>query len=166
MAFNYQGDLTETEFSLIPPGTKATVVVVIAEEKTNSAGNGDRVTINVEIVDGEYKGRKLSDGFNINSTAGKNYTIDENRLARLCVILLGKKGYKNISELTNKPFIIEIGTKAGTNEYADKVFNSIKSTEPMTGTYKELKDKINSGGKLSTPSTSYNAPIVDDEIPF
>ncbi len=121
MAFVYTGDFEEKAFELIPPNTKGSAVITAAAEKVDDVKT--RVNITIQFIDGEYKNRTFFHGFNTQSKAGKNYSIDERDLGRLCVILLGRPSYKNVSELMNKPFLATTATKAGFGDRADKTDN-------------------------------------------
>ncbi len=169
MAFEYKGDFTEPEFTVIPPNTEVLAIFTEAAEEDNREKNGTRVKVTVQVVEGEFKGRTFFDGYNINSTAGKDYSVDERRLARVCVILLGKPSYRNISEIKNKPLRIVIGTKPGFGDKADKVYNCIKQTEPKNGTFKELTEGRKSAPVVDTHSTitsGYGQSIDPDFVPF
>lgn len=167
MAFNYSGTEEELEtagtreFKILPPKTEVILVISEATEKENASKNGDRVSLKVQVVDGEFKGVNIFEGFNINSRAGKNYKIDEAILGRICVITLGKQGYRNVSELQGKIIRGITGTTNGTGENADKIYNCITQWEPLKGSYADLKK-----GKPSQSPASSLSDDLDDDIPF
>lgn len=70
--------------------------------------NGVRLELEVEIIDGEYKGRKAWDGINTKNKNPKAQQIGEEQLSAICH---ATKVFKLVdtAELHNKPFEIKLG---------------------------------------------------------
>lgn len=174
MSFHYSGDFEEQEFAIIPPNTKGTAILTAAVEKPDDVKT--RVNVTVQFIEGEYKNRTFFHGYNTRSKAGKDYSVDERNLGRLCVILLGRPSYSNVSELMNKPFIATTGTKPGFGDTADKIYNCLKATDPCKGTWEDIKNKVRTN--TPTPPIAHStitngaggvfnpAADEDSEVPF
>lgn len=67
----------------VPEGNY-TVVITESELAATKSGNGQRLAIEFTIVGGQYEGRKLFDGFNIDNPNEKAVQISKAQLSSLC----------------------------------------------------------------------------------
>ena len=103
-------------FEPIPPG-KYPAQIVESEIKKSSAGN-DYLKIVYQVLDGEFKGRKIFDNFNLwndNSTARE---IAEREFANLCDALgLGTQVIEDSKILHKTPFLLKVKVRPAEGQY-------------------------------------------------
>lgn len=92
-----------------------TVAITKAEMKPTNKG-GERLAMEVEILDGQYKGRKVFPGFNLRNPNPKAVEIAKKELAALCRAL-GIVHPKNESELMRKPVQAKLAVRPETSEF-------------------------------------------------
>lgn len=96
--------------------------------------NGVRLELEVEIIDGEFKGRKAWDGINTKNKNPKAQQIGDEQLSAICHAT-GVFKMQDTNELHNKPFEIKLG-------------------------YEDEKKVLSDPTKPDGPSTSYDARNV------
>ena len=79
--------------------------------------SGQRLVLEAEVIDGEYKGRKLFIGLNMVNPNPKAVEISQKELATICRAC-GKVTIEDSAELHNIPFVAKIGIKPGDGAYA------------------------------------------------
>ena len=82
--FNANTVDTTDNFDPIPEGTYR-VLVASAEEKPTANGNGQGLNVQYEVVEGQYKGRKLFHWINLRNQSKVAEEIGHKELARLCL---------------------------------------------------------------------------------
>ena len=92
----YEGSIS-TSFEPLPAGSYP-VQIVETETKTTNAGNGTYLKTKFEVVDGEYKGRKFFQNFNLTNA---NETAERIGRQHIKAILdaIGKSSAKNSQEM-------------------------------------------------------------------
>ena len=100
-------DIEERSFDPLPMGDY-TLVVTASETKATKNGNGEYLSCTMEIVDGQYKGRKLFANFNLKNANAEAVSIARAELAALCRAVRVPTP-KDSSELHDKPFDARIG---------------------------------------------------------
>lgn len=116
-------DVTEydapQDFGIIPEGTEVRMKCTEAEDKETSAG-GEMIAATFQIVEGEYKGRKIWTNFNIVNKSEKAQNFGRRMVAgwaRAC----GKPNAKSTDELLEKSFWCKMGVeKSSDPKYKDK----------------------------------------------
>lgn len=90
-----------TSFEPLPAGWY-TVVITESENKPTKAGTGSYLQLTLEVVDGEYKGRKLFERLNLENPNAQAVEIARGTLSAIChaVNVLTPR---DSSELHNKP---------------------------------------------------------------
>ena len=113
-------------------------IITASEQKDTKSGNGGKyLNLTFEIVEGEYKGRKIFDTLNLVNPSEKTVDIARQRLSSIqrCV---GVIHLRDSNELHNIPLVISVGIKAADGQYDAK--NVIKGFSRTDG--KELKDVV------------------------
>jgi hypothetical protein len=71
------------EFEAIPAG-KYEAVIVASEMKDTKAGDGAYLELEIEVIDGPHKGRKLWDRLNLENKNGTAVKIARSTLSSIC----------------------------------------------------------------------------------
>ena len=142
---------TPTDFAIIPEGTEVKLKCTEAEDKETSSG-GEMVAATFVIVEGEHKGRKIWQNFNMVNKSEKAQNFGRRMIAgwaRAC----GKPNAKNTDELLEKPFWAKLGIEKGTGQYKDK--NTIASyLMPEGASAPAPKPNTEKGEKSSASDTN------------
>lgn len=115
----------------IPKDTQATCLVTnVTEEKTKS-GDGVYFKAEIQVVEGQYKGRKIWQNYNMVNANADAVRIGKAQFASLC-LAMGVPAPRHLSELCNKPFRITFG-KPRQNEFTGNEDSVIKKYDPVGG---------------------------------
>lgn len=109
IGFNADEVEPSTGFELLPAG-EYTAMVIDSERKATKAGTGQRLSVTIEIADGQYKGRRLWEGFNIQNPSAEAVAISRAQLSALCRAV-GVSGLRDSAQLHNIPFNVELKVK-------------------------------------------------------
>lgn len=94
------------EYAPLPAG-RYTAMIVKSETKSTKAGNGSYLSLEIDIVDGQYKGRKLFENLNLDNPNEQAVNIAKATLANICRAV-GVLHPKDSSELHLKPMSIMV----------------------------------------------------------
>ena len=110
-----------TSFDPLPVG-RYEVVVVASEFKTTKAGDGKYLELEFEVIEGEYKGRKLWDRLTLDHSNALTVKIARAKLSSLCRAV-GVMQPKDSTELHHLPLIIKAKVKRrkDTDELANEI---------------------------------------------
>lgn len=128
-------------FEALPNGWY-TATIVASEEKPTSKGDGSYLNLTFEILEGDYKGRKVWDRLNLNNRNAQAVEIARGTLAAIC-LAVGVPTPKASHELHN----LAIRIKVTQREYNGSTQNEIKAYEAAGG--KQQKPR---GGKQANTS--------------
>ncbi len=105
----------DTGFDPVPPG-EYTLIATSSEMKETKNRDGHYLSMTMEIIDGQYKGRKIFTQFNINNRSQEAQRIAEQQLSALCHAC-GRLRISDSDELNGIPFIasVKIKTDPGYN---------------------------------------------------
>jgi hypothetical protein len=84
---NLNFDATEVAPNQKPdplPAGKYTCIITDSEIKVNSRGTGQVLSLELTVIDGEYRGRKVRDYLNINHQKADTQAIDRGKLSAIC----------------------------------------------------------------------------------
>lgn len=142
----------DNSFAVLPAGDYQ-VIVDSSEFRDTKKGDGKYLHLELSVLDGAGKGRKIFDNLNLDNPNPTAVEIAQRQLAGL-VRACGKVQIKDSSELHNIPVMANIAVRPGTNGYDDS--NDVKY-------YKKLHDdqKV----YLAVPPASSSGTPKDD-IPF
>lgn len=96
-------------FEPLPAGNY-TAVIINSEEKATSAGTGSYIKLEIEVIDGPHKGRKLFDNLNLNNPSAQAVTIAKGTLSAICRAV-GVLTPKDSSDLHNIPLVVKVGVE-------------------------------------------------------
>jgi len=126
---NVQGDYTP-----IPAG-EYLVHVVASEFKENSARTGNYLQLEMEIIEGDQAGRKITDCLNLDNPNSQAVEIAERTLNAICVAI-GKLSIADSDELHGIPMIAVIKVDPARTGKDGKEYgpsNSIRTYKPRGG---------------------------------
>jgi hypothetical protein len=111
-----------TIFDPIPAG-KYIAVITESEMKPTKTGNGHFLELTLEVVEGEYKGRKVWARLNLDNPNQTAVKIAQSELSAICRAVNVMQPQDSV-ELHNLP--MEITVKCRKREDADEITNEIK----------------------------------------
>ena len=128
----------QASFEPVPTG-EYTVMITESDLKPTKSGDGQYLQLVYEILDGDYKNRKIWDRLNIvnkNSTATE---IAQRSLSAICHSV-GVLHPKDSAELHNKPFVVKVGIRPAQGEFSEsntvKGYSSLSSSPVKKGSAK------------------------------
>ena len=96
-------------FDPIPAG-KYTCVITSTEMKPTKAGDGEYLQVELEVIDGPYRGRKLWDRLTLKHPNEMTVKIARGTLSGICRAV-GVMAPKDSVELHNLPLVASVGLK-------------------------------------------------------
>lgn len=112
------------DFSPLPVG-EYTVIIIDSGEKPTKAGDGSYLELTLEVVDGEYHGRKLWDRLNLNNRSEKAKQIAMRTLSAI-QRAVGVPSPQDSAELHGLPMIAVVAQE----EYDGRTKNVVKAYKP------------------------------------
>lgn len=122
-------------FEAVPEG-KYLAVIVGSDEKSTKSGNGSYTQFEFEVVDGEYKGRKLWSRLNLNNPNTTAVAMARAELSAICRAV-GVMVPRDSVELHNIPLYIDVKCvkRQDNGEMSNKIKGyESKSNPPIQGT--------------------------------
>lgn len=119
--FNANNVEPMTDFEAIPAG-KYLAVITASEMKPTKSGNGAYLELTFEVLEGEFKGRKLWARLNLDNPSQVAVKIARSELASICRAA-GILEPKDSFELHNLPMVLTVKQKASDD---GEVRNEIK----------------------------------------
>ena len=116
-------------FAVIPAG-KYLAQIVTSEMRPTKDGNGHYLWLELDILEGEQKGRKLWDRLNLENPSEKAVEIAQRTLSAICHAT-GQLHVGDSEELHFKPMIVTVRVRAASDQYAAS--NEIRGYEPTSG---------------------------------
>jgi len=114
------------EFSPLPVGEYLTIISA-SEMKPTKTGNGMYLQLVFDVMEGEFKGRKIFDRLNIQNINSTAQQIAQSALSSICRAI-GVLTPRNSEELHNIPLKIKVGIRPASGEYGES--NVIKGYMP------------------------------------
>jgi hypothetical protein len=128
---NYVPNPNETEesFDIVPIGD---YIAVISESDyvPNKKGTGMILKLTWEIIDGEFKGRKIFENLNLENENAQAAQIAKKSLNSIC-LACGVQAVQDSAQLHGIPMLIDVRVKAAQGDYDAQ--NSIKKHLPANG---------------------------------
>ena len=114
---NFDASTVQPTSSYDPlPNGEYLVVAVASDMKTSSKSGGQYLEIELEVLDGNFKGRKLWDRINLVNSSAKTVEIAQRQLSSLCHAT-GVLNVTDSAQLHNIPVIATIKYKDPQNGY-------------------------------------------------
>jgi hypothetical protein len=121
----------QASFEPVPVG-EYTVMITESDLKPTKSGDGRYLQLVYDILEGDYKGRKIWDRLNL---VNKNVTateIAQRALSAICHAV-GVLHPKQSEELHNKPFVVKVGIRPASGDFCEsntiKGYSSIKTKQ-------------------------------------
>ena len=115
----------------------------------NKKTKGKHLSVTWTVIEGDYKDRKVFSNLNLINDNEQTVEIAQRELSAICRAT-GVLHPKDSSELHDKPVVISVGIRKGSNGYEDS--NVIRKFSRVDG--KELGDVTD-----STPATKTAVPV-------
>lgn len=116
-------------FDPIPAG-KYLCVITASEMKETKAGNGEYLELELEVIDGPHKGRKLWDRLTLRHPNEKTVQIARGTLSSICRAV-GVMAPRDSVELHNLPLVASVGCKK--REDNGEITNTVKGYAKRDG---------------------------------
>ena len=128
---NYVPDPNETEesFDIVPVG-EYIAVICASDYKANKKGTGMILSLTYEIIDGEFKGRKIFENLNLENENAVASQIAKKSLNSIC-LACGVQTVQDSAQLHGIPMLLDVGVKAAQGDYDAQ--NKIKKHLPASG---------------------------------
>lgn len=124
---DFNADDFHDDFQPIPAG-RYTAVIVKSDTMATKDGAGSYIKLEVDIVDGQYKGRKLFTNLNLVNKNEMAVKIAKTELANICRAV-GVLHPKDSSELHGKPVSIKVSIRPESDAFPAS--NDIKGWYPL-----------------------------------
>jgi hypothetical protein len=105
-ATSYDEPVTKSSFDPLPPGDY-TAIIADSDMKDTKAGTGKYIELTINIVEGEYEGRRLWERLNVYNPSEQAERIARSQLNNLSNAV-GKPGASDTESLHDIPFIISL----------------------------------------------------------
>lgn len=113
----------------IPADTQAVCIAVAATDHETKDSGGAYLKLEIEVVEGPHKGRKVWPMFNLQNSNSEAVRIAKVQLAQLCLAIGCPRPQSN-SELLNKPFRATFGKP---QDFNGEEQSRIKKYDPVGG---------------------------------
>lgn len=110
------------------------VVITESEDKPTASGTGSYLQFTMEVIEGDYKGRKLWPRLNLNNPSDEAVSIARAELSAICRAVGVMKPHDS-SELHNLPMIVKVGMekRKDTGELNNKVKGYVSKDQAKAG---------------------------------
>lgn len=114
--------------SVLPAG-EYRGVIIDSEMKDTNSGTGKYLQLTIEVVDGQYKGRRVWDRLNLINSNSKAVEIARSTLSSICHAV-GVLQPKDSGELHNIPLTVRVAVRKRQDNGEDT--NEVKGYKPLT----------------------------------
>ena len=115
----------------------------------NKKTQGKHLSLTWTVIEGDYKDRKVFSNLNLVNENAQTVEIAQRELSAICRAI-GVLHPKDSSELHDKPVVISVGIRKGSNGYEDS--NIIRKFSRVDG--KELKDVTDASAPVKGAATT------------
>lgn len=127
MGFDAEKQAPMDTFEAIPEG-EYKAIITDSEMKPTKSGTGQYLQMTIEIVEGEYKNRKLWSRLNLINDNTTAVELAQKELSSICRAV-GILRPRDSAELHGKPIVIKVGTEK--RKDTGDITNRIKGYEPL-----------------------------------
>jgi len=135
-------------FDPLPQG-QYRAAVIDSEFKTTKAGDGQYLSLKIQVIDGEFKGRTLFENLSLDHKSQEAAKIARSKLASLCRAV-GVNQPKDSSELHDIPMLMEVTVRK--REDNGEFTNNIKKYLSASGVEHVTPDTPKRASGNSPPS--------------
>lgn len=157
---NFDSEKVEPVGSFTPlPVGDYLVIISASERKPTKNGKGEYLQLTYDVIDGEYKGRKLFDRLNIINENETAQNIAKGTLSAICHVT-GVAKPKVSEELHNIPIMVHVVITPAKGEYSEgnvikeykyKDGRKIKDAAKPTPAKAKVENAATSDGKKQMP---------------
>ena len=125
-------------------------VITETEERVTSKGDGSFLLLSIEVIDGDYSGRKVFDRLNLKNPNSTAVEIAQRSLSSICRAI-DVNSPKDSAELCDKPLMVKMAVTPANNGY--EASNNAKGYEAVSGgvSAQAAPSGVASNGASSTP---------------
>ncbi|QDP46552.1 MAG: hypothetical protein Unbinned4098contig1000_12 [Prokaryotic dsDNA virus sp.] len=117
----------ETNYELMPDGDYV-VIINESDMKPTKKGTGKYLQLTIEIIEGDYTGRRVWSRLNLINPSATAVDIAERDLADI-QRAVGKNSVSDSTELHDIPFVVTLKTRPASNGY--EASNEVASYKPL-----------------------------------
>lgn len=144
---NFNANDYENEYQPIPAGEYPAIIT--DSEMKDSQKGGQYLKLTVELIDGQYKGRKVFANLNLRNANPEAEKIAKISLGDICRAV-GVLHPRESSELHGKPLAVKLSVRPETADFPAS--NDVKAWKPLAGNPPVEEKPINL--PLVSPSTT------------
>ena len=126
----------EESFDIVPAG-EYTTIIEASDYTPNKQGTGMILKLTYQIIDGEFKGRKIFENLNLQNENAQAAQIAQRALNSIC-LAVGVQHVQDSGQLHGIPLILDVSVKE----------------DPTYGKQNRIKKHIPVSGQTSAPATS------------
>jgi hypothetical protein len=127
--FTSEGVERTGTFNPLPQGDYPAVITATEWKSPKDNPTGTKyLQLSIEVIDGEYKGRKLTDRLNLNHANDMTRKIAKGTLASI-LDAVGLVAINNTAEICNKPMMVFVKIKPAQGQYGES--NEVKGYKSM-----------------------------------
>jgi hypothetical protein len=144
-------------FTILPPG-KYRAEITDSDMKATKDGNGQYLWLELTVLDGEHKGRKVFDRLNLVNPNQQAADIAQRQLSAICHAV-GKLTVSDSEELHHRPMTITVRVRPGreVNGHTYDASNEIRGYEPAQGSQPFARQAAPAAASAPANSPASNA---------
>lgn len=128
---NFDASTVDPAVAYVPlPAGWYKCVISGSEEKPTKAQTGSYLQLELQVIEGEHQGRKVTDRLNLNNPNATASEIAYRTLSAICHAV-GVMTPRQSSDLHDKPMMVKVAVKPGDAQYGPS--NEVKGYEAVQG---------------------------------
>jgi hypothetical protein len=136
-------------FDVLPAGDYIAAIVK-SEVKPTKDGSGQRLNLQLQVLEGQYKGRVLFDGINIANKSPKAQQIGQGQLSAICRAV-NVQTPRDSSDLHNKPLTISVKIEKDDKGADRNVVKSHKSVSKQSSLVEQAFEQASQPAERKSP---------------
>lgn len=151
--FDANGVAPKQDMEILPPGEYPVMIVKSDMQPTKTGGQ--MLVIEMDVIDGEHKGRKIWDRLNLINQNAQAVEIAERTLSAICHAV-GRLQVSDSEQLHALPMIAVVKVSPPKGEYGPK--NEVSTYKPVVGQTVTASAQATSYVATTTPPATGTAP--------
>jgi hypothetical protein len=143
-----------TEYEVLPPG-KYLAQIINSEMRPTKDGTGAFLFLEIDILEGQYQGRKLFDRLNLSNPNPNAVEIAQRTLSSICRAV-GRLQVNNSEQLHLLPFIADVRVRPPKGEFGES--NSIRYLPRTQGQGTTVQAPVRPAAPMSSPTPASAPP--------
>ena len=112
---------SESKYKEIPPGSVLRVIVNSIEDRSNLAGTGKNLKPEFEVIEGEYKGRKIWENYAYENPNEKAVKIAWRQILALSIAIFGDDKPRPLDQFEGKTLRVETKNETYNGKVSTKI---------------------------------------------